>query len=1036
MYNSNLPAVISSNRSGSPSNMVQASKANTTGPVVRRREEFADDRNIPIRYAENSPERFQIRRKDSFFNSLRVIYDLKEWVSCLVMGTNRRRPKKKVVFEDKKSVASFYFARGSRDSQSITGERLSSFAEYASINVAKSSNQIKKSNVGNGSSTQFRKSRKKRPAPLPPIPEKNFHSLKNNYLRNEVISENRNGITTKPSKSAGVISQSVHIKRKHKKRKAPSPPLGESSSILSGIGSVLSLIEHAKVSQDNLKRTQKDHRPKNKQKNEKVPKYPANTASKMNKKRFIPRNYNQNSATDSDSEHSGQVSSSLSSADESDEIVRYNKTKAKKGSVQRSSSFMKYAGTEDDVCVKISIQKTQTNVVTVEELPTSSTVHYTIEESSSSDLSEEEPEIVAPKAYAVKAQQESKFNSSDSSFDEVNDGSKRTIFEELQLKSPEKSSVKEFIQAFNMLADKGSTSYVKQISNGHTANFGITDQNISNYKNSTSKTSQSVPTKWEYQNNNNKINNFSYSANQILLPIEEESLNELPEPGSSGIISKSSKGRSKASMENGSLDLNQNKASKKNFKVEENLHGKSLGKKLPAKLEKKKSSQASAVALTSLLSSGTNDISEGDTTDSLKSSQQLDRPIMVGLHIENKSSHRGPLPLLVTPSMSLRKLKKQVESEYSFPRLQQCWIFGESFAVQDDASLASYGVTKPGCSVLLYVMSKESLPSRYKQNSAGRINAKLHMKTPKEVENGLLDDKKKGDIEHFYPKDSRKEEEANQLKTLSQNKKSEFHKAWEADFEKKNDYRTLVALDDVDLVSNVESFECPICMMNVANGEGVILQDCLHSFCKECLAGSIQYSDTAQIKCPFRNDEYSCESHLQEREIKCLVTPEIYEKHLQRSMALAESQALDSFHCKTPDCPGWCLFEDNVNTFVCPVCKKTNCLTCAAIHEGRNCKQYQDFVAFSCDTNEEAKKTKEYLQNMVQSGEAMECPQCQVILMKKWGCDWLKCSMCHTEVCWVTKGPRWGPGGKGDTSGGCKCMVNGVRCHPKCSYCH
>lgn len=47
---------------------------------------------------------------------------------------------------------------------------------------------------------------------------------------------------------------------------------------------------------------------------------------------------------------------------------------------------------------------------------------------------------------------------------------------------------------------------------------------------------------------------------------------------------------------------------------------------------------------------------------------------------------------------------------------------------------------------------------------------------------------------------------------------------------------------------------------------------------------------------------------------------------------------------------------------------------------------------------------------MVENGEAMECPKCQVILMKKWGCDWLKCSMCHTEVCWVTKGPRWGPG--------------------------
>ena len=51
-----------------------------------------------------------------------------------------------------------------------------------------------------------------------------------------------------------------------------------------------------------------------------------------------------------------------------------------------------------------------------------------------------------------------------------------------------------------------------------------------------------------------------------------------------------------------------------------------------------------------------------------------------------------------------------------------------------------------------------------------------------------------------------------------------------------------------------------------------------------------------------------------------------------------------------------------------------------------------------------------YFQEMVVRGEAMNCPTCQVILMKKWGCDWLRCSMCKTEICWVTRGPRWGPG--------------------------
>ena len=26
------------------------------------------------------------------------------------------------------------------------------------------------------------------------------------------------------------------------------------------------------------------------------------------------------------------------------------------------------------------------------------------------------------------------------------------------------------------------------------------------------------------------------------------------------------------------------------------------------------------------------------------------------------------------------------------------------------------------------------------------------------------------------------------------------------------------------------------------------------------------------------------------------------------------------------------------------------------------------------------------------------------------GCDWIRCSGCKKEICWATRGPRWGPG--------------------------
>lgn len=258
----------------------------------------------------------------------------------------------------------------------------------------------------------------------------------------------------------------------------------------------------------------------------------------------------------------------------------------------------------------------------------------------------------------------------------------------------------------------------------------------------------------------------------------------------------------------------------------------------------------------------------------------------------------------------------------------------------------------------------------------------------------------------------------------------------EDDTDVTNHYMELVNLDSAHVIANVEAFDCPICFGHFEQYEGVVLRDCLHTFCKECLANTINYSEEAEIRCPFMDPVYSCESVIQQREIKALVTKEMYEAYLARSIRQAESKLDNTFHCKTPNCRGWCIYEDNVNQFKCPVCTIVNCLTCRAIHDGLDCKQFQDRMQSDCDTNIEARRTRDLLQEMVERGDAFVCPTCQVVMMKKWGCDWLKCSMCKTEICWVTRGPRWGPGGKGDTTGGCRCGVDGKKCHPSCNYCH
>ena len=255
------------------------------------------------------------------------------------------------------------------------------------------------------------------------------------------------------------------------------------------------------------------------------------------------------------------------------------------------------------------------------------------------------------------------------------------------------------------------------------------------------------------------------------------------------------------------------------------------------------------------------------------------------------------------------------------------------------------------------------------------------------------------------------------------------------EIDRQRNYRDYVNAHQRNLLENDEVVECSICMSEADPGEAVRLAECLHAFCKDCLSMHISLSDAIPVKCPFVDDYYNCTSNILEREIRSLLTDEKFQDYLRKGLNAAESHLKNTFHCKTADCLGWCEFDDGVNNFKCPVCDHVNCLTCKAIHENMDCKEYQNLL-FAESTNKQAKKTRNLLKKLVKKKEAMHCPDCNIIILKKEGCDWLRCSMCQLEICWVTQKPRWGPNGPGDISGGCGCRVNGVKCDPKCVNCH
>ncbi|KYN06340.1 RanBP-type and C3HC4-type zinc finger-containing protein 1 [Cyphomyrmex costatus] len=409
-----------------------------------------------------------------------------------------------------------------------------------------------------------------------------------------------------------------------------------------------------------------------------------------------------------------------------------------------------------------------------------------------------------------------------------------------------------------------------------------------------------------------------------------------------------------------------------------------------------------------------------------------DQSIKVNMYIEDKLAHQGPIPLQLPTRMTVAELKTKIHTEFEIPTNVQRWIIGKNLADHDETTLNELHAVD-GSPVFLYLVAPDSVAMRI--DNAAQVNKP---QPAEEVPEELPQDPPILEILETIEEKQETKEIDQIISITNEHDEQETTETDMSEDIKIGRYEELILLENWDVIPNSEPIECPICFVTYGPREGVILRDCLHMFCRPCIANTIAYCEEAEVKCPYRDSDYTCESTLQEREIKALVEPEIYQQHLAKSIAQAENNAGNkAFHCKTPDCPGWCIYDDDVNNFLCPVCEANNCLTCQlVVHTGKNCKQYQQELQLSKETDQESRRTAAMLKEMVDRGEALACPTCAVVLIKKWGCDWLVCSMCKTEICWVTRGPRWGPRGKGDTSGGCKCGENGIKCHPCCNYCH
>lgn len=151
----------------------------------------------------------------------------------------------------------------------------------------------------------------------------------------------------------------------------------------------------------------------------------------------------------------------------------------------------------------------------------------------------------------------------------------------------------------------------------------------------------------------------------------------------------------------------------------------------------------------------------------------------------------------------------------------------------------------------------------------------------------------------------------------------------------------LLQLDDViGAIENIEPFDCEICLDTIEPKNGIVLRECLHSFCKVCISESVAHDFNVTAKCPSPD----CDFHLQEREIRAIVSVNIYHHYMLKGVRAAQSTIRGAVLCSLPDCDGWYICDDTINQFQCPTCQQPNCIPCQVSFHINCVKFLGDFI--------------------------------------------------------------------------------------------
>eukprot|EP00052_Salpingoeca_macrocollata_P035743 m.15672 g.15672 ORF g.15672 m.15672 type:complete len:501 (+) comp8574_c0_seq1:112-1614(+) len=191
---------------------------------------------------------------------------------------------------------------------------------------------------------------------------------------------------------------------------------------------------------------------------------------------------------------------------------------------------------------------------------------------------------------------------------------------------------------------------------------------------------------------------------------------------------------------------------------------------------------------------------------------------------------------------------------------------------------------------------------------------------------------------------------------------------------------------------------CCVCYDAAADGADLLRPlSCMHVACRECWKNYLEERLSINQECLITCLASGCGLLVPRSRVQACLQGRTLETY-QRSIAESYVQSKSNMKwCPTPDCnsvisPDHGAAVSQLQVLECKQCQQQFCFTCGENHVPSSCQMLREFK-HRCDSEGD---NMSWLKD-----NTKECPKCCSFIEKNGGCNWIKCSKCGFEFCWL-----------------------------------